>query len=268
MKIDKRHIVTDPKKHGGKRKKPITKFIPHHNAGVTTGESLARYIKNTSRQISATYIIGQNGEVFQGLDESLEPYTTGNRAIDTEAITFEIANSTGAPQWKISDKAFDTLVNLTIDICKRHGIKELNFTGDKRGNIHLHKWYQNTTCPGPYVESLMPEYARRVNAGLKSELKVEELKEKIEKVPVTTYKEVVKVPYIELTKDTSLWSFNANSWSDIKEVKKFKKGDKLDVADIVTNKLGGRYYRTPYSKESKVYNGFNVVDAVLKWKIK
>lgn len=167
MNINRDYLVTDNRKHGGKRKKPIRVLIPHHNAGVVSGQNLANYLKTTTRAVSATYVIGQKGEVFQSLDESLQPYTTSNRAIDTEAITFEIANSKGAPNWEISNASFDALVELSIDICKRYGIKEVKYTGDKRGNIHLHKWYAATNCPGPYVESLMPEYARRVNEGLK-----------------------------------------------------------------------------------------------------
>lgn len=165
--INKDYLVTDTRKHGGKRKKPVRVLIPHHNAGVVSGKNLASYMKNTTRAASATYIIGNNGEIYQGLDESLEPYTTSNRAIDTEAITFEIANSKGAPTWEVSNAAFNTLVELSIDICKRYGIKELLFTGNKAGNVHLHKWYANTTCPGPYLESKMHEYARRVNLGLR-----------------------------------------------------------------------------------------------------
>lgn len=159
-------MVTDRRKHGGKRKRPVSVLIPHHNAGVASAENIARYIKNTNRQLSATYIIGGGGEIYQGLDESLEPYTTGDRGIDTRGITFEVANSTGAPNWEVTDKAFDALVELSIDICKRHGIKEVNYTGDKKGNIHLHEWYQRTNCPGPYLKSKMPEYARRINEGL------------------------------------------------------------------------------------------------------
>lgn len=175
MVINRDYIVTDRNKHGGPRKKPIRVLIPHHNAGVASGQNIANYIKTTTRALSATYIIGQKGEVFQGLDESLEPYTTSNRAIDTEAITFEIANSKGAPSWEISDASFNALVELSIDICKRNGIKEVSYTGDKSGNIHLHKWYASTNCPGPYVESLMPEYARRINEGLKPKPEVNKL---------------------------------------------------------------------------------------------
>ena len=166
MDINRDYLITSKSKHGGKRKKPVRVLIPHHNAGVATGLGLAKYMKSTDRQLSATYIIGQKGEIFQTLDESLEPYTTSNRAIDTEAITIEIANSTGSPKWEITKESFNALVDLSIDICKRYGIKSVSFTGNKNGNIHLHKWYASTNCPGPYVESLMPEYARRVNAGL------------------------------------------------------------------------------------------------------
>ena len=182
-------MVTDSRKHGGRRKKPVRVLIPHHNAGVASAENIARYIKNTNRQLSATYIIGGGGEIYQGLDESLEPYTTGNRAIDTEGITFEVANSTGAPNWEVTDKAFDALVELSIDICKRHGIKEVNYTGDKKGNIHLHEWYQRTNCPGPYLKGKMPEYARRVNEGLnkKTPTKPKPAEKTIEQMALEVY---------------------------------------------------------------------------------
>ena len=166
MKINTDYLITDKNKHGGKRKKPITVIVPHHNAGVTTGLNLAKYIKETSRQLSCTYVIGQEGEVFQTLDTSLEPYTTSNRDIDTRAVTFEIANSTGAPTYEITDASFDALVELSIATFKENGIKEAVYTGDKTGNIHLHKWYASTNCPGPYVEKIMPELARRINEGL------------------------------------------------------------------------------------------------------
>lgn len=166
MGYNKDYLVTDHRKHGGTRKKPITVIIPHHNAGVTTGENLAKFMRDTARQLSCTYVIGQKGEVFNTLDESLEPYTTGNRAIDTKAVTFEIANSTAGPNWEVTDEAFNALVNTSIDVFKRHGIKEAVYTGDKTGNIHLHEWYANTNCPGPYLKSKMPELARRINEGL------------------------------------------------------------------------------------------------------
>lgn len=166
MKINTDYLITDKNKHGGKRKKPITVIVPHHNAGVTTGLNLAKYIKETSRQLSCTYVIGQEGEVFQTLDTSLEPYTTSNRDIDTRAVTFEIANSTGAPTYEITDASFDALVEVSIATFKENGIKEAVYTGDKTGNIHLHKWYASTNCPGPYVEKRMPELARRINEGL------------------------------------------------------------------------------------------------------
>lgn len=169
MKISKEHIITNNRKHGGKRRAPVSILIPHHAAGVMTGGNLAAYMKNTDRKISATYCIGGDGSIFQGLDESLEPYTTGNRSIDTKAITFEIANSTMAPDYKITDKAFNSLVKLSIDICKRHGIKKLYFDGTKAGsNVHLHEWYQSTNCPGPYIKRNIDRYVREVNAGLNS----------------------------------------------------------------------------------------------------
>lgn len=167
VNVNKSFKVTDSRKHGGKRRAPVTVLIPHHAAGVMSGRNLASYMKTTSRQISATYCIGGDGDSYLTLDESLEPYTTGNRSIDTKAITFEIANSTGHPTYRVTDKALDELVRLSIDICRRHGIKKLYFDGTKSGsNVHLHEWYQNTNCPGPYVKSKVMDYINRVNQGL------------------------------------------------------------------------------------------------------
>ena len=77
-----------------------------------------------------------------------------------------MANDGGAPDWHVSDKAFDSLVALAIDICRRHGLDSLTWTGDKSGTITAHYMFVATTCMGPYLTSKMPELARRVNEAL------------------------------------------------------------------------------------------------------
>jgi TusA-related sulfurtransferase len=58
------------------------------------------------------------------------------------------------------------LIDLCVDICKRNGITALNFTGDKNGNLTMHKWFAATSCPGPYLESKFPYIASEVNKKL------------------------------------------------------------------------------------------------------
>jgi hypothetical protein len=84
-------------------------------------------------------------------------------------VTIEVANITGAPDWKVSDIALNKTIDLCVDICKRNNIKRLNFTGDKTGNLTMHKWFAATACPGPYLESKFPYIANEVNKRLNSQ---------------------------------------------------------------------------------------------------
>ena len=81
------------------------------------------------------------------------------------AITIEVANDGGA-NWHVSDKALAKTIDLCVDICERNGIKELKFTGDKTGNLTMHKYFAATACPGPYLESKFPYIAEEVNKRL------------------------------------------------------------------------------------------------------
>ncbi len=53
-----------------------------------------------------------------------------------------------------------------MDICQRNGITKLNYTGDKNGNLTMHKCFAATACPGPYLESKFPYIAQEVNKRL------------------------------------------------------------------------------------------------------
>ena len=147
--------------------KKNTHIVIHHMAGKLTVQQCGSIFANPSRQASSQY--GVSGkQIGLYVDESNRAWTTGNREIDCKAVTIEVANSTLSPKWEVSDTSIDTLIKLCIDICKRNGIKKLNYTGDKSGNLHLHRWYQATSCPGDYMVSKMPYIAEQVNKGLKT----------------------------------------------------------------------------------------------------
>jgi peptidoglycan hydrolase-like protein with peptidoglycan-binding domain len=77
-----------------------------------------------------------------------------------------VANDVVGGNWHVSDKALAALIDLCVDICKRNDIKKLNYTGDKSGNLTMHKWFASTLCPGPYLESKFPYIANEVNKRL------------------------------------------------------------------------------------------------------
>jgi hypothetical protein len=103
------------------------------------------------------------------VEEKNRAWTSSNRDNDNRAITLEVVNDGGAPDWHVSDKALQATIDLCVDICKRNGIARLNYTGDKSGNLTMHKWFAATQCPGPYLESKFPYIAEEVNKRLGSE---------------------------------------------------------------------------------------------------
>lgn len=151
-----------------KRTKPITKITIHHCAGVDLSvETIGNIFKPTSRRASSNYGIGSDGRVGLYVEESNRAWTSGSADNDQSAVTIEVSNNSGAPNWTVSAQAYDKLIDLCVDICKRNGIKQLNWTGTQYGNLTCHYMFQATACPGPYLKQRMPYIAAAVNAKLK-----------------------------------------------------------------------------------------------------
>lgn len=135
----------------------------HHMAGNLTLAGCCNAVQ--SRCGSTNYCIDSEGNIGVMIDEKYRAWTSSNRANDMRAVTIEVANAPGAgePDWKITDKALNACIKLCADICKRNGIKKLNYTGDTSGNMTMHRWFYATGCPGPYLGSKFPYIAAEVN---------------------------------------------------------------------------------------------------------
>lgn len=157
------------------RNHKIDKITIHHMAGNLTVEKCGDIFAAESRQASSNYAIGTDGRVALYVDEANRAWTSSSPENDHRAITIEVANDGGAPDWHVSDKALAVLIDLCVDICKRNDIEALNFTGDKTGNLTLHKFFAATACPGPYLESKMPYIVAEVNKRLAPEAEAEEV---------------------------------------------------------------------------------------------
>ena len=119
---------------------------------------------------SAHYCISSAGQIGQCIDEKYRAWSVANAAADSIGVAIELANDGGAKtNWHVSDKAIKACINLCVDICKRNGIKKLNFTGNSNGNLVMHRYYMATACPGPYLASkftyIANEVNKRLNAG-------------------------------------------------------------------------------------------------------
>lgn len=152
-----------------KRTAKISKITIHHMAVVNGSLSgMGDWFSKPSTQASSNYGIDTNGNIALYVDESNRAWTSSNSANDNVAITIEVANCKGAPNWEVSDKALAALINLCVDICQRNDIKELNYTGTTSGNLTRHNMFAATTCPGPYLQSKFPYIAEEVNKRLKN----------------------------------------------------------------------------------------------------
>lgn len=138
-------------------------------AGNLTVEAIGNVFAPASRKASSNYGVDNTGRIGMYVEEKNRAWTSSNSDNDNQAVTIEVANITGAPDWKVSDIALNKTIDLCVDICKRNNIKRLNFTGDKTGNLTMHKWFAATACPGPYLESKFPYIASEVNKRLNVE---------------------------------------------------------------------------------------------------
>ena len=148
------------------RNAKIDKITIHHMAGNLTVEQCGNVFASSSADASANYGVGSDGRIGLYVDEANRAWTSSNRDNDHRAVTIEVANDGGAPDWHISDKALEATIKLCVDICKRNGIKQLNYTGDKTGNLTRHNMFAATTCPGPYLQGKLPYIADEVNKRL------------------------------------------------------------------------------------------------------
>lgn len=149
----------------------ISKITIHHAAVVNASLQGLGNGFSGSRVASSNYGIDSDGNVGMYVEEQYRAITSSNTANDSVAVTIEVMNCKGSPNWEVSDKALATLIELCVDICKRNGIQKLNYTGDKSGNLTRHNMFAATTCPGPYLQGKFPYIASEVNRRLTGEKK-------------------------------------------------------------------------------------------------
>jgi len=172
------------------RNQPIRRLTPHCVAGNLTVEatlSLKHFLTYDAKNGSSTnYAIGGDGRIGLGVAETDRAWTSSSRTNDQEAITFEIANNTGAPDWRMTDAAINSWLNLAVEICKFYGYTKVGYK-EKPANITidqietwiktwaksdemivtLHYWFDaKKECPGPYFIRQLPWLVGEMNKRL------------------------------------------------------------------------------------------------------
>lgn len=163
----------------------------HCMAGNLSVETCGAMFANANRKASSNYGIDSNGNIGCYVEEEYRSWCTSSRANDRRAITIEVANTIAADPWPVSDAAYEALIRLLADVCKRHNIKKLLWKADKSligqvnlQNMTVHRWFAPKACPGNDLYNRHTDIANRVNALLGG---------KEEKVTETEYIAIGKV---------------------------------------------------------------------------
>ncbi len=166
-------VVVPSPNHSGKRVYPLTRVSVHCVVGQCYAKSLGDLFADAGFEASSNYGIGFDGKIGQYLPESYRSWCTSSYDNDNRAITIEVASDTFHP-YKVTQAAYDALIKLLVDICKRNGKKKVIWFGDKTKSLSyqpksdellmtVHRWFANKACPGDYLYDLHPQIAAQVN---------------------------------------------------------------------------------------------------------
>lgn len=176
-------------KNYGKRTGRIERITPHCIVGQWTAKKGVDYFCTTNRKCSANYVIGKDGDIGLNVEEDKGAMTSSSRDNDLKAVTIEAASDTKHP-YKFTDKCYNSLVSLCVDICKRNGRNKLVWIADKKAAlsykvkenemlITVHRFFANKSCPGDWLYNKLPSLVSEVNSKLsKTEIKCEMKDEK------------------------------------------------------------------------------------------
>lgn len=155
------------------RKGTIKGIAIHCMAGQLSVETCGNVFAPSSRGASSNYGIGPDGRIGMYVEERDRAWTTST-SLDNYCVTIEVASDPRAP-YAVTDAAYESLIRLCADICKRNGIKALKWEGNKalagnwdRQNLIVHRWFSSKPCPGDYLYNRHPDIVRRVNLLLDS----------------------------------------------------------------------------------------------------
>lgn len=158
---------TSPRNHA------IDTITIHCVVGQCSVETLGNVFAPTSRQASSNYGVGYDGKIGMYVEEKDRSWCTSSAANDNRAITIEVASDTSEP-YAVRDAAYNALIELVADICKRNSIKKLVWSTNKTDrmnhangcNMTVHRDYANKSCPGTYLYERHADIAAKVNAKL------------------------------------------------------------------------------------------------------
>ena len=152
----------------------------HTMAGPGSVEGCGQVFQTS--EASSHYGIGPDGRIGQYVLEENRAWCCSHK-VDHEVVTIEVSSIQSYQEpYECTDAAFESLIDLCVDICQRNGIKKLIWKEGKQycpaftGNWsvcnmvpHRYTTDKGKSCPGNYLFGKYGEIAERVNARLKGE---------------------------------------------------------------------------------------------------
>lgn len=152
----------------------------HTMAGPGSVEGCGQVFQTS--EASSHYGIGPDGRIGQYVLEENRAWCCSHK-VDHEVVTIEVSSIQSYEEpYECTEAAFESLINLCVDICQRNGIRELIWKEGKQycpaftGNWavcnmvpHRYTTDKGKSCPGNYLFGKYGEIAERVNARLKGE---------------------------------------------------------------------------------------------------
>lgn len=157
--------------HSGQRTHSIDRITPHCVVGQLTAEVIGGCFPQ-GRGASCNYGIGKDGRVCLVVEEKNRSWCSSSNSNDQRAITIEVASDSTAP-YAFNTAAYNKLIDLCVDICKRNGKKKLLWMSDKNTALNynpasdemvltVHRWFAAKSCPGDWMFSRMGDLAKAV----------------------------------------------------------------------------------------------------------
>lgn len=152
------------------RNHAIDTITIHCVAGQMSAAGLGDWFARSSTAASSNYGIGYDGKIGLYVEEKDRSWCSSSSSNDNRAVTIEVASDSSAP-FNVRSAAYESLIKLVADICKRNGIKRLIWRNNKnyigqpaKQNMTVHKWFANKDCPGQYLLSHHTDIMTKVNA--------------------------------------------------------------------------------------------------------
>lgn len=210
---------TSPRNHA------LDTITIHCIVGQWTARQGVDYFARQGLNAAPNYVVGKDGSIGLCVPESDRSWCTGGslsvlgktgRDNDHRAVTIETASDTTNP-YAVTDAAYNALVDLVTDICRRNGKRKLLWFGDPVKTVSyqpnademlmtVHRWFASKSCPGDYLYSRQKAIADEVNRRL--------TEEDDEDMTLDTFKKLMgEYRKEQQDNDCGTWSQEARDWA-------------------------------------------------------